>query len=66
MREDIFVWYWQEATVQGFLKITVVGADRVMDGDQVGARGKGSFDLKLDQGVDYGREDMTATEDSLA
>lgn len=66
MREDIFVWYGQEAAIQGFLEITIVGADRVMDSDQVCTRGKGSFDLKLDQRVDYGREDMTATEDSLA
>lgn len=66
MREDILVWDGQEAAVQGFLEITVVGADRVVDGNEVGARGKGSFDLKLDQRVDYGREDMTATEDSLA
>lgn len=66
MREDILIWYRQEAAVQGFLKVAVVGADRMVDGDQVGARGKGSFDLKLDQRVHYGREDMTATEDGLA
>lgn len=55
MREDILIGYGQEAAIQGLLKVAVIGADRVVDGDQVGARGKGSFDLQLGQRVDYGR-----------
>jgi hypothetical protein len=47
MREEVFVGYRQEAAIQGLLEIAVIRADRVMDGDQVGARGKGSFYLHL-------------------
>lgn len=66
MREDIFIGYGQEAAIQGLLKVAVIGADRVMDGDQVGARGEGSFYLQLCQGIDDGRQNMSTAEDGLA
>lgn len=66
MGEDIFIGYGQEAAIQGLLKVAVIGADRVVDGDQVGARGEGSFYLQLCQGIDDGRQDMSTAEDGLA
>ena len=55
MREEVFVGYRQEAAIQGLLEIAVIRADRVVDGDQVGTRGKSSFYLHLGKRVDYWR-----------
>ena len=64
--EDGIVRYGQETAIKGLFEVAVVGADRVVDSDKIGTRRKGSFDLELGKGVDYGRKNVTAAEQCLA
>ena len=43
----------EEAAVQGAMQVPVVGADGVVDGDEIGAGGKRAFDLNFVKGVAY-------------
>lgn len=52
----------QEASVQGPGEVAVVGADGVVDGDEVGPCGKSAFDLDLVQGGQDRRLHVAAAE----
>lgn len=64
--EDGIVRYGQETAIEGLFEIAVVGADRMVNSDKISTRRKGSFDLEFGKGVDYGRKDVTTTEQCLA
>lgn len=34
----------QERPIESFLEVAIVGGDRVVNGDKIGARGKGTLD----------------------
>lgn len=56
----------EEAPVQGLFKIAVIATDRVLNGDEIGPRGKGSFDLYFGDGGRDGGQDMAAAEHGFA
>lgn len=56
----------QETAIQGALEVALVATDRVVHGYQVGTGGESSLDLELDEGCQYGGEDVAAAEHCFA
>lgn len=72
--EILWVWVWeclgrgdgQETAIQGALEIALIATDRVVHGYQVGTGDKSTLDLELDEGCQYGGEDVAAAEHCFA
>lgn len=60
--EDLLVRHGEEAGVQGAVQVPVVGADGVVDGDEIRASGKGALDLDLTEGAADGGQDVAAAQ----
>ncbi|KAK1247665.1 hypothetical protein MKX07_000553 [Trichoderma sp. CBMAI-0711] len=64
--EQVSVRDGQEAAVESAGQVAVVGADGIVDGDEVGASGKGALDLDLGQGRADRGLDVAAAEHGRA
>ena len=65
-REHVVGGDGQEGAVQGLVEVAIVGADGMVDGDEVGASREGALDHQLGQGRDDRGKHMAAAEHGFA
>lgn len=57
---------WEEAIIEGHIDIAVIGADRLINGNEVSSCWEGALDLQLAQRPHDGWEHMATAQDVLA
>ena len=56
----------QEAAIERQAQVAILGGDRVVHGDQLGAIGEGAFDLDVVNQLGHARHHLATTEEALA
>jgi hypothetical protein len=56
----------QEAAVEGFLEVSIVRSNWVMNRDKICPRGEGTFDLELSEGRDHRGKHVSPAQHCLA